>query len=144
MNGSDLVKREFISGFQGGDGCKIRFNKMYKRGYKYVCGETSQQINPILKDSLTKFMEQCITLISGFGIDVSGCKENIICETRVKISFKISDTQSNLIKYFDTIGYRYAETKTMTSARIIEYLKMLRKLKVKYLLFLFTVKLKVN
>jgi DNA-directed RNA polymerase beta subunit len=129
MNGSDLVKREFISGFQGGDGCKIRFNKMYKRGYNYVCGETSQQINPMLKDSLRTFMEQCVSLISGFGIDVSGCKENNICETRIKLSFKISDTQSNLIRYFDTIGYRYAETKTMTSARIIEYLKMLDSLR---------------
>jgi hypothetical protein len=125
MNGTDLIKREFISGFQGGDGCKIRFNKMYKRGYNYVCGETSQQINPVFRDSLVQFMNQCVILISGFGIEVCEPKDNIISENRIKISFKISDKQDNLIKYFDTIGYRYAQTKTMTTAKIVEYLKTL-------------------
>ena len=26
MNGSKLVKREFLAGFQGDDGCKIRYD----------------------------------------------------------------------------------------------------------------------
>ena len=124
-----LIKREFISGFQGGDGCKIRFNKMYKRGYNYVCGETSQQINPLYKESMTVFMNQCVSLIRGFGIEIQESKESNISETRVKISFKISDKQSNLIKYFDKIGYRYSYTKTMTSARIIEYLRVIERVK---------------
>ena len=129
MTGTDLIKREFISGFQGGDGCKIRFNKMYKRGYNYVCGETSQQINPLYKESMTVFMNQCASLIRGFGVEIQECKESYISDVRVKMSIKITDKQSNLIKYFEAVGYRYAETKTMTSARIIEYLKVIERVK---------------
>ena len=53
-NGSDLVKREFLSGIQGGDGCQIRFNKLYKKGYNYVMGPLSMSKNSEYKDSLIK------------------------------------------------------------------------------------------
>ena len=122
MNGSKIIKREFISGFQGGDGCKIRWNKNNK-GYNYVCGETSQQINPNLLNSLVKFMEQCVTIISEMGIDVKLNPVKNILENRSKVSYKISDSQMNLIKYYDTIGYRYSSTKNASSFVIVEYLK---------------------
>ena len=122
MNGSDLIKREFISGFQGGDGCKIRWNKINK-GYNYICAETSQQINPKYTDSLLYFMNQCVKLLTSFGIDSHINPIVNICENRDKVAFKISDNQSNLIKYFDNIGYRYAFTKNIESFTVIEYLK---------------------
>lgn len=121
-NGSKLIKREFLSGFQGGDGCKIYWNKM-KKGYNFVCSETSQQINPIYSSSLKHFMGQCISILLEFGIEISHLNEAIISENRVQISFKISDKQHNLIKYFDTIGYRYASIKNVESFNIVEYLR---------------------
>uniref|UniRef100_A0A6C0HWI9 DNA-directed RNA polymerase n=1 Tax=viral metagenome TaxID=1070528 RepID=A0A6C0HWI9_9ZZZZ len=123
MNGSLLIKREFLAGFQGGDGCKIRWNKMYKRGFNFVCAETSQQINPIHKNSLINFMKQCVTLLKEFEVNVIKITEQKVEENRCKIGFKISDSQENLIVYFDKIGYRYAKTKNIGAALIIEYLK---------------------
>jgi len=122
MNGNNLVKREFLSGFQGGDGCKIRWNKIDK-GYNFICAETSQQINPNLGGSLNKFMEQCVELLRNFNIVVSNVKQVQIDINRIKVSYKISDKHNNLIRYFDNIGYRYSSTKNNHSFIIIEYLK---------------------
>jgi len=122
MNGSKLIKREFLSGFQGGDGCKIRWNKIDK-GYNFVCAETSQQINPKYVNSLINFMEQCVILLKEFEIEVSNIKHCKVEENRIKVSFKISDKHDNLIQYFDSIGYRYSSTKNNQSFIVIEYLK---------------------
>ena len=120
--GNKLIKREFLSGFQGGDGCKIRWNKMEK-GYNFVCAETSQQINPTFVGSLVYFMNQCATMLREFGLEISGIKQCKIEENRIKVSYKISDKQVNLINYFDCIGYRYSSTKNNQSFIVIEYLK---------------------
>jgi len=122
-DGSKLVKREFISAFQGGDGCKIRWNKLEKKGFNFVCAETSQQINPIYKDSLKTFMHQCADILKEFGVEVINITEKIIDETRIKIGYKISDKQENLIQYYDSIGYRYCHSKNINTALVIEYLK---------------------
>jgi DNA-directed RNA polymerase beta subunit len=123
LNGTPIIQREFIAGFQGGDGCKIRSNKLHKKGYNFICAETSQQINPVYKESLILFMTQCCKILQNFGIETKVNNSALIDETRVKISFKISDKQENLVKYFDKIGYRYSTTKKMDSAKIIEYIK---------------------
>ena len=135
MHGSNLVKREFLSGFQGGDGCKIRWNKLNK-GYNFVCAETSQQINPVFVNSLTIFMKQCICLFKEFGIEVSNVKSILVEKNRMKVSYKISDKHANLIKYFDNIGYRYASTKNIESFKNIEYLRYKNLLVEKHIKFI--------
>ena len=120
--------RQFMKGFQGGDGCKIRYNLINdKRNganyYNFVIGETSQQINPLYQEFLTDFMQQCIKILRLFDIEVSDIKSKIISEIRTKLSFNISSKMNNLINYFETIGYAYAETKNNQSFQIIEYLK---------------------
>ena len=123
MSGSKMIQREFISGFQGGDGCKIRWNKLDKKGYNFVCAETSQQIHPSKQGSLVVFMKQIITLLEGFGILVTHLNQAKVEDNRIKIAFKIKDSQTNLIRYYDEIGYRYASTKNIASFQVIEYLK---------------------
>jgi hypothetical protein len=125
MNGNKLIKREFLSGFQGGDGSKIRWNKI-DNGYNFVCAETSQQINPKYLHTLIHFMSQCVNLLREFDVDVSNVKQCKVEDNRIKVSYKISDKHSNLIKYFDNIGYRYASTKNNSSLIIVEYLKYKR------------------
>jgi DNA-directed RNA polymerase beta subunit/intein/homing endonuclease len=122
MDGSLLIKREFLSGFQGGDGCKIRWNKI-NNGYNFICAETSQQINPEYTDSLVYFMNQCVELMIEFDIEVHIQNVINISEDRNKVAYKILDKQENLIKYFDNVGYRYAFTKNTNSFIIIEYLR---------------------
>lgn len=124
MNGSDSVKREFLSGFQGGDGCQIIWNKLKNRNsYNFVCAETSQSINSKYYDSMELFFNQCVTLLKYFNIGVKFQDPILYEENRYRFAFKIADTQENLIKYYDTIGYRYAYYKTVNSGKVIEYLK---------------------
>ena len=130
MNGNKLVKREFLSGFQGGDGCKIRWDKVLdkrtgKKGYLIKIQETSQQTNPMIKDSLKRFMEQCITILNNLDIKVTNQEpfEEQINSTRVKYSFRISSTPENLLRYYETVGYSYCDTKNMISFINMEYLK---------------------
>uniref|UniRef100_A0A6C0KLW7 DNA-directed RNA polymerase n=1 Tax=viral metagenome TaxID=1070528 RepID=A0A6C0KLW7_9ZZZZ len=124
MNGSDLVKREFLAGFQGGDGCKIRWNSLGERGFNYICASTTQQIVPEFQTSLETFMEQLVELFTGFGIQVRLLDSVAISEERVMVGYKISDAQENLIKYFDTVGYHYDLRKKMESAAVVEFLKV--------------------
>ena len=123
MNGTDSVKREFISGFQGGDGCQIRWNRLKgRKSYNFVCDMTSQQINPLYKDSLELFFNQCVEILNYFDIETTSSSKTIE-HNRIQYSFKISDKQENLIKYYDTIGYRYAYYKIVNGGKLIEYLK---------------------
>lgn len=129
-NGSNLIKREFISAFQGGDGCKIRWNKLKntKCSYNYVCAMTSQQINPLYEDSLVNLMKQCEKILIEFGIEMSDFHNSSESENRKQIGFKISDKEENLIKYFDTIGYTYCYHKLHESGLVIEFLKHKREI----------------
>jgi intein/homing endonuclease len=123
MNGSDNVKREFVSGFQGGDGCQIRWNRLKNRkSYNFVCAMTSQQINPIYSESLEFFFKQLETLLKFFDIECF-TENKKVEENRIEYRLKISDKQENLIKYYDTIGYRYAYYKIVNSGKVVEYLK---------------------
>jgi DNA-directed RNA polymerase beta subunit len=122
MDGNNQVKKEFLAGFQGGDGCKVRWNKTDK-GYNFICAETSQQIKPQYTSSLEFFMNQCVVLFKYFNIDAHLCEITNIDINRTKVSYKLCDTHKNLINYIDKIGYRYASTKYTSSFVITEYLK---------------------
>lgn len=123
MNGSQNVKREFLSGFQGGDGCRIRWNNMKAKGYNYICAATLQQITNEYSDTLEYFMKQMVQLFQEFNIDISLVEPKQIEKNRIQYGFKISDKHKNLIQYFDTIGYRYDTRKLMESSIVIEFLK---------------------
>ena len=122
LNGSEMTRREFVSGFQGGDGCKIRWNKM-KTSYNYVCANTTHQIEPLYKESLHTLMTQIKNIIEDFGVDVSITQEDMPEDNRVQIGYKVSDSCVNLIKFFEIFGYRYDTRKLMESASVVEYLK---------------------
>jgi intein/homing endonuclease len=129
--GNKLIKREFLSGFQGGDGCRIRWYKKDK-GYNLVCAETSQQINPKYVGTLVYFMNQCVTMMREFGLEIYDIKQCKMEENSIEVSYKISDAHVNLINYFDCIGYRYSSTKNNQSFVAIEYLKYKLNIKVSY------------
>jgi hypothetical protein len=90
-NGSEQVRREFLAAFQGGDGCKIRWNSLGERGYNYICASTTQQIVPEYMDSLSIFMKQVIEMFKSFDIDVKMIEPSLVNPDRVIIGYKISD-----------------------------------------------------
>jgi DNA-directed RNA polymerase beta subunit len=123
MNGSLMTKREFLIGYQSGDGCRIQFNKLKNnKDYNYVCAETGKQINPEYAQSLKLFMEQMKTLYDELDINTS-IVTRVKSDTRVLYGVKIQDTQENLINYFSKITYHYDYHKNIKSAITIEYLK---------------------
>ena len=123
MNGSDNVKREFLGGFQGGDGCKIRYNRT-NGNQNFVCAETSNQITVEHKDSLIAFMEQVQTLFGHFGVESKVVERmDRRSENRYTVAVKLADKSENLIRYYDVIGYRYDTRKIVESFKTVEYLK---------------------
>jgi len=123
-NGTDLVKREFLSGIQGGDGCQIRFNKLDKKGYNYILGPLSMTKNFEHKNSLIKMMTTISDMFNYFKIvNAVFCNLNTNEDDRYNIGIQFSSSQENLINYFDTIGYKYDIRKITKSGIIIEYLK---------------------
>ena len=130
MNGSDNVKREFLGGFQGGDGCMIRHNRT-KGNQNFVCAETTQQIAVAYKDSLLTFMTQLQTLFTSFGVQTK-LVSRLFSEDRWTVGVKLADRSANLIHYYDTIGYRYDTRKIVESFKTVEYLKYKARLVAEY------------
>ena len=125
VNGSTLVKREWLAGFQGGDGCKMTWTKTAKKvkAGRFGFHSTSQQKHPDHKDSLVAFMETQMMLFNSFGIETFGVTVETISEDRIQVAITFSNAESNLITYMSEIGYRYAHTKTMSGHNIAEYLR---------------------
>lgn len=127
MEGSLQTKQRFVWGFQGGDGCKIRCNKM-SRGYNFVCASTSQQANKEHVESLEDFMKQYAALLESLDVitKVLPTTKNKKAEDRYIVAVKIKDSQENLIKYFEKVHYAYDSRKQMDSAKVVEYLRLLQ------------------
>jgi DNA-directed RNA polymerase beta subunit len=129
MNGSDMVKREFLAGFQGGDGSKIKIPNSNGQLQIHI-GPTSKTVVSIYEDSLKNMMSQIVSLFLHFGIKVpevvsidSKYYNNNSNENMKQVSYSISCERENLIKYFDVVGYRYDIHKLSKSGNIVEYMK---------------------
>jgi len=127
--GSDLVKREFLSGFQGGDGKVIE----YETSKQQLCIKKFSVVKTVsntISQGVFNFMANIVELFKHFKI-------NTTIDTVVKkgnittISYNISSSRVNLITYFDTIGYRYNTYKSVNSGICVEYLKYLESCNIK-------------
>jgi DNA-directed RNA polymerase beta subunit/intein/homing endonuclease len=117
-NCSDLVKREFLAGFHGGYGSKIRCNSD-----NLIHIDMSVTTNVIQEtDSLMEFMNYIVELLRYFKIKTSKAKYD---KDKMTVSYQICDLPNNLIDYFNIIGYRYDVNKNIESGIYVEYLKYL-------------------
>ena len=115
MNGSSAVKREFLSAFQGGDGCRIK-------GANRTCismGRTQQTCSTAFATGHRAYMEQINALFAEFGVKTWVTAQNNGEKTIHFINFQ--HTYENFSRYVTTIGYRYCAEKCRTSALYIEY-----------------------
>lgn len=126
MNGSPMVKREFLAGFQGGDGCTIRYNPS-KKGRKgvMILNSTSQTSRNEHVESLVFRMGQYKALMEEFGIK---CTEPTVrdakCPESKQVHVYFSNTRENLLAYVERIGWRYDHHKLHGSVVSYEYLRM--------------------
>ncbi len=130
LNGSRLVKREFLAGIQGGDGCKIRCNKVKNGGHNFISAWTSMSKLKEHAATLQLFMKQCETMLNELGIDTIGVIEQTAKHNSdmVAVGYKVRDSQKNLIKLFDTVGYRYDRRKTLESGLTVEFMRYRQRL----------------
>jgi intein/homing endonuclease len=131
MNGSDMVKREFLSGFQGGDGSKIKNNS--SKQLKIQIGTTSRSVKMEFINTLDVFLNQVVTLLRHFNIIVFDVKlkKSTTYDNIIIGSYFISNSRINLINYYDTIGYRYDVLKNVESGILVEYLKYVEQIFIK-------------
>lgn len=130
MNGSLLVKREFVAGYQGGDGGKMSWTKRHDKvkAGKFNFPATIKNKNYEHINSLVDFMNQLVDIFTELDIKVlqvktSSNNDSVDKEIRHKVEIKFSDEELNIIKYMEMVGYRYATTKSTESYHISEYLK---------------------
>ena len=129
-NGSMLVKREFLSGFQGGDRCKLRANKLVgRKSTNFVLNSTSLTSRLEYVNSLFEFMKEIKMLFEEFDIE---CSDPLIRKAHhsdesktVHLYFK--NTRLNHINYFEKIGWRYDIFKYVESLPVYEYQKTCQK-----------------
>jgi len=124
-NGSSEVKREFLSGFQGGDGGRVSVNwkfdqqqiKMYSIPHRVYIDDDE------IHKSHLEYIDEIMKLYDFFGIIVT--KRTYSAEVKNAIDYKISfsTNHENLNKFVDLINYRYCNLKRRTSRVPIEYLK---------------------
>tara|TARA_R100001163_G_C5068378_1_gene208532 strand:- start:2687 stop:7705 length:5019 start_codon:yes stop_codon:yes gene_type:complete len=126
MEGSQLVKREFLSGFQGGDGCKIRYNVLKgRKSPNFILNTTSQQKCKEHLESLVYRMTEIKSLFEEFGIICKDIytKKYKKHEDRTDVYLPFECSRKNIINYFERIGYRYDHHKIFDSLSVYEYLK---------------------
>ena len=125
FNGSKIVKREFLAGFQGGDGCKIRYNILTgRKSGNFVLNSTSQTSKNEYVDNLVSFMKQLKYMFEDFGVMCTGptIRSNGTSDSKC-VHLYFSNTRTNLITYFENIGWRYDHYKHTSSIPVYEYLK---------------------
>ncbi len=123
INGTKRIKREFLSGFQGGDGCKLVMQNNDKYN-KLSINATYQTTNITLKEEMVKYMTQISNIFSEFDIinklTTTKIPED---ESKIKIGIYFEQSYQNLQKYADIINYKYCHEKQRKSASVIEYIK---------------------
>ena len=126
MLGSELVKREFLAGLQGGDGGRIRCNSYpQSAGHGFVCRSLTMTKVEEHAPTLYKFMCQVDALFNYLGIQTLGVQTQRLADRPgvALIGVKVSDDQQNLVNLFDRVGYRYDHYKLVASAKVVEFLR---------------------
>ena len=122
MNGSRMVKREFLAAFHGGDGCRLRANRV-GNAVSIACNTTSQQIEPGLLHSLEIFMGQIVELFEELGVKAHMLPTKHVNESRHEVRYIFQASRENLLNMWDTIGMRYETFKQSESSILAELIR---------------------
>lgn len=120
INGNKRIKREFLSGFQGGNNFEIKMQKdKDKENYTLF-------IESIYQESSSEYLELIRKLFLEFSIESKVITKKILNDnnkSNIQLEIKFSDSYENIIKYADYIGHRYCNEKRRKLALPIEYIK---------------------
>jgi DNA-directed RNA polymerase beta subunit/intein/homing endonuclease len=125
MNGNKLIKREYLSAFQGGDGSKITYQKnISSKTFKIAINPTNQTTIDKYLDDTVKYMTQISSLFTEFSIVNKVLVRDLGIENKKVVGIHFENTCENILTYANIIGYRYCEEKRRKTAPVIEHLKI--------------------
>jgi intein/homing endonuclease len=125
INSNKLIKREFLSAFQGGDGCKITYQSNANiNTYCIAMNRTSQTTIDMHEEVTSNYMKQISKLLAEFDIITKVEVKKSKNEGKKVVELIFQQTAENLVKYANIIGYRYCEEKRRKTAPVIEHLKI--------------------
>jgi DNA-directed RNA polymerase beta subunit/intein/homing endonuclease len=125
VNAELSIKREFLSGFQGGDGSRMSYQKNANT-FKPNLGITIQTTHNDYLTATTEYMEQIKDMFAEFNI-ICKLKNTVVNETKTKVCIVFEKSCENLLNYANNINYTYCEEKRRVSAPIIEHLRIRQK-----------------
>jgi len=125
INAELSIKREFLSAFQGSDGCRLSYQKN-KTGntWKIHMGYTRQTTYEEYLSETIKYMEQIANMFKEFDINCQVTTSKINDEPKCVVSIAFDNSAGNLERYADIINYTYCEDKRRASAAAIEHVKI--------------------
>ena len=130
-NGSDLIKREFLSSIFGSNKSEIRYVLSNNNNYNYYLTSLIFKNN----ENYTIMIKSILHLLLYFKIDSyikyknvnfdsnSNSNSNSNKKYLYHTEISINTCKNNLINYFDKIGFRYSVNATSNSAILIECIK---------------------
>jgi intein/homing endonuclease len=123
MNASLATKREFLSAFQGGDGCVVSIQQNGTQD-KIQIASTTQSTNYDSMKENVEYFNQIAKMFSCFDISCNvHCHNNNRENDRQHIKLYFNQTQKNILKLGNIIGYKYCGHKHRRSIPIIEYFR---------------------
>jgi len=118
-NGNLRIKREFLSGFQGGDGCRLGI--WNDTTSKIRLPPTTQTTTNLYKNDTIDYMQTIVDIFREFEISSKvDCKK---CDDKFKVYIRFDQSLENIEKYCRVIGYRYCYEKSRKSSPIIGILE---------------------
>ncbi|KAJ2360909.1 DNA-dependent RNA polymerase II, partial [Coemansia sp. RSA 2607] len=117
-----LVKREFLAAlFGSADGCHmsiIQDQSEWKAGMGPLKQSCTEELLPLTEN----YAGQIVALLKNVGVSAS--MSRCVDGNELSIEIQIEPTASNLVEFYERVGYRYCAHKTRVSAALVEYLKM--------------------
>ncbi len=123
INAELSIQREFLSGFQGGIGCKLSYNLNEETGCKFKLNNTCQIITKEYLNDTIEYMEQISDIFKRFQI-VLNLDTKKINDNKFIVYIEFCANHYNLSKYSEQIYYAYCDKKRRESAYIVELLRI--------------------
>ena len=116
--GSELIKREFLSGIQGIHGCNINYIEI-EDSNKYIrITEFETTKNMINAKNMIDYISDLLTYFK-----INNKVYYKLNNEKYTFEIQLNNNPNNLIKYYDIVAYKYNIYKITKSGIIVEYLK---------------------
>lgn len=121
-NMSTSVKREFLSGYHGGDGSKIVVNCSSPQQQTRVRGTRCRSTIETMESHMD-YLKNISLLYKELGIETNITKYKAKEQGKIDLMLEFKHSQEAILKIADMIGYRYCNHKRRESLIAIEYLR---------------------